>query len=780
MEASLHDIHVRCEVFEGGLDFCHPDNRRSLRQKKRNHRKDGYDQLAFAFGATLGSFVMRTANEKWEVGSHEKRRETKEKDHLGPHPYDARHNKLHTWTNFNVYWDLDPAFLICETEIIRTPGQKISSEKFHSKIAAAMEALAFQQEPGLKIRESLVVDWKKYRIEKNSTKRGGGKEAEFYHDRPHQYICEQVQCRARQKMSDRTQPGPISCQAEFLPFLLNLKFRPHQFVQYQKLKSAMLSQQRFDTMLRQRPTDSPKANPRECWKYAYGCVTTRPNSRPWQDVAKIARNRDRYIALVEKRLSSGSGGSDFHRGLTDAESTELLKLEDLLPIEALLSFHLLALRRHFSRENGQKQGPKGSKDSVTSQNGHPNRGRGLSSSSLSRIFKSRPKSRPERSGGFTPLEPDVAPIPIVAPVPKPARLSTPSSSIREEAASSLTLLEAMTVRLGKKVWFFPRQHQNHSKFSPVSCYDASYCTTVPQTETEEDGVLGREKGGKGGSKMTCTQGSCLQELDDEIVTLNSEMTGTIKYFGRGKMDYFFDVSRFEAADCQTEINEKGKVLVLHPSTRGENSIPNEQDDASDDASSDISADLKLTPSFTGDELKQAVSFMELPPPGVVCRLAAVRDKGTTKLSFSSHPATLMWTRQCFDAVAEFFGAPSTKMQTELTSHLKHVATPLARKAQLAFLSQSTLLLHVNIAAPKIWVPFLSKGSNGAICFDAGNLKYSYRKEEGRSTVSWNLETNEIQVNFVRWHVSQAAWCDINRKTISGEGRWRHERKAAGY
>ncbi|KAG7363354.1 vacuolar-sorting-associated protein 13 C-terminal domain containing protein [Nitzschia inconspicua] len=713
MEASLHDIHVRCEVFEGGLDFCHPDHRKSLRQKKRNHRKDGYDQLAFAFGATLGSFVMRTANEKWESGSHEKQRETKEKDHLGPHPYDARHNKLHTWTNFNVYWDLDPAFLICETEIIRTPGQKISSEKFHSKIAAAMEALAFQQEPGLKIRESLVVDWKKYRSDKNSMKRGGGKEAEFYQDRPHQYICEQVQCRARQKMSDRTQPGPISCQAEFLPFLLNLKFRPHQFVQYQKLKSAMLSQQRFDTMLRQRPTDSPKANPREWWKYAYGCVTTRPNSRPWQDVAKIARNRDRYIALVEKRLSSGSGGSGFHRGLTDAESTELLKLEDLLPIEALLSFHLLALRRHFSRETGQKQGPKGSKDSVTSQNGYPNRGKGLSSSSLSRIFKSRSKSRPERSGGFTPLEPDVAPIPIVAPVPKPARLSTPSSSIREEAASSLTLLEAMTVRLGKKVWFV------HFKV-----FHGAVTITL------------------------------LSASDDEIVTLNSEITGTIKYFGRGKMDYFFDVSRFEAADCQTEINEKGKVLVLHPSTRGESSIPNEQDDASDDASSDISADLKLTPSFTGDELKQAVSFMELPPPGVVCRLAAVRDKGTTKLSFSSHPATLMWTRQCFDAVAEFFGAPSTKMQTELTSHLKHVATPLARKAQLAFLSQSTLLLHVNIAAPKIWVPFLSKGSNGAICFDAGNLKYSYRKEEGRSTVSWNLETNEIQVNFVRWHVSQ--------------------------
>jgi Repeating coiled region of VPS13 len=335
----------------------------------------------------------------------------------------------------------------------------------------------------------------------------------------------------------------------------------------------------------------------------------------------------------------------------------------------------------------------------------------LGPSNLSRLFKTRSKSRPVREDGFKPLEPELPPSPIVSTIPKATRVPTTLSSGRTES-SSVTLLEAMTVRLGKKIWFV------HFKI-----FHASVTVTL------------------------------LAASDEEIVMLNSEMAGTIKYFGRGKMDYFFDVSRFEAADCQTQSNEKGKLLVLNSSASREKQAPDDYEDVSDDNSSDISADLVLTPSFTGDEVKQATSFLELPPPGVVCRLAAVRDKGTTKLSFASHPATLMWTRQCFDAVAEFFGAPSTKMQTELTSHLKHVATPLARKAQLAFLSQSTLILHVNVAAPKLWVPFLSKGSDGALCFDAGNLKYSYKKEEGQSTISWSLETSDIQVNFARWHLS---------------------------
>ena len=558
-----------------------------------------------------------------------------------------------------------------------------------------------QQEPGTKIRESLVVDVKKYRSQQ---KENGTNDETLEEYRSHQYIFQDVQCQARQKMSDRTEPGPISCQAEFLPLQLDFKFRPHQFVQYQKLKSAMLSQQRFDTMLRQRPKESPIENPKEWWKYAFGCITTRPNSRPWDDVIQITRCRDRYIDLTVKRLRKGSNGSGFHSGLSDSDSMELLQFEDLLPIEALLSFHLIALRKFIEGSQDNKEKEKPIDKSSTS------RGRKLGPGNLSRIFKSRSKSRPKSESSFVPLDPETpssAALASSCPLPrKPQATST-------RPQDSMSLLEAMTVRLGKKVWFI------NFKF-----FHATITVTL------------------------------LSASDQEIVRLRSEMAGTIKYFGRGKTDYFFDVTRFEAADCQTENGEKGTILVLNPAYAQESPLAdNDEDDNDDDDSTDLSADLALTPSFTG-EMKQTTSFMDLPPPGVVCRLAAAREKGITKLSFSAHPATLMWTRQCFDAVAEFFGAPSSKMQTELTSHLKHVATPLARKAQLTFLSQSTLLLHVNIAAPKIWVPFLSKGSDGALFLDAGNLRYSYKKEDGQSNVTWSLDANDIQVNFARWHLSE--------------------------
>lgn len=696
MEVSVHDIHFRCEVFEGGLDFCHPDHRN---KRFRRKRKDEYDQRAFAFGGTLDSFVMRTANEKWEIGSHEKTKFTEENDNLGPNPYDARHNKVHAWNNLCMYWDDDPAFLISECELIKTPGHRLSSEKFHSKIAAAMSSLLSQQEPGTKIRESLAIDGRRHG-------NGESKSSAAEKQRSHEYVFEGIYGQARQRTSDRTEPGPISCQFEFLPLQWDFKFRPHQYIQYTKLKSAMLSQRRFDTMLRQRPEKSPLVNPRDWWKYAFGCITTRPNSRSWNDVVQITRNRDRYIALVLKKLIKGIEGSGFHRGLSESESLELLELEDLLPIEALLSFHLLALRQ-YTEKTEDVESSKNTENQVEKEKKlrpSPSRGRILGRGSLTRIFtRSRSKSQSKNISemGFVPI-PDPPPIASLS-----STYSIPPEAPVTRPKGPSTLLEAMTMRLGRKVWFV------HYKI-----YHITFTITL------------------------------LSASNQETVRLRLETAGTIKFFGRGKLDYFFDVTRFQASDCQNKNDKEGTILAIHPPHVHES--PRE----GDDESIDLSVDLALTPSFTGDNLKQTTAFMDLPPPGVVCRLAAARDKGLTKLSFSAHPATLMWTRQCFDAVAEFFGAPSTKMQTELTSHLKHAATPLARKAQLAFLSQSTLLIHLNIAAPKIWIPLLSEATGGALFFDAGNLRYCYNKQDGQTDVSWNLEASDIQVSYARWQLSE--------------------------
>ena len=149
------------------------------------------------------------------------------------------------------------------------------------------------------------------------------------------------------RTSDREIPGPISCSADVMPFTWTMNFRHHQYVQYRLLQTAIKSQQRFDTMLRQRPKLSPKEDPKAWWQYAIACVTSRPNSRPWNDVKVIVENRNRYIDLIVKKNTKKTDANGYHAGLSEAESSELLALEELLPIEAMNAFHLLALRRAY-------------------------------------------------------------------------------------------------------------------------------------------------------------------------------------------------------------------------------------------------------------------------------------------------------------------------------------------------------------------------------------------------------------------------------------------------
>jgi hypothetical protein len=685
LQASMHNIHVRCEVSDGGLDFCHPDQ---LRRSNQSSFPKSYDQRAFSFGVTLDNFIVRTANERWEVGSHEMDTKAESSGHLGPNPYDARNNKLITWQNFCMYWDDNPAFLISDTPLIQAPDTKMASDKFHSKLADTMKSLYNQQEPGTKVRESLQA--------KGS--RSTSDPAAPLVDRPHEYCWQGFNYEVRTKTSNRTEPGPISCLAEFLPFVWDIKFRPHQYIQYHKLKSAMLSQRRFDTMVKQRPLQSPMENPKEWWKYAMRCITSRPNARPWEDVERISSRRQRYIELVLKKLSNSTGSSGYHGGLTGDESAELVALEDLLPIEALFSFHLAALRIHVkSPLAGHWQ----RKERIPQS---PNRARSLARP-ISRIFGGM--SKRSRSGSRDPSSKE--------PINSTSSLSleAPTTVGQESSAAtgrmgSMSLLDAMVARLGRKVWMtdFKFLHGSINIF-------------------------------------------LLSATNHEIAMLNCEAAGAVKLMGRGNRNFFFDVTKFEMNDCRHDNTSDGKILVVQSGGDGET-------DRHDDVSMDLSLSMSLPSQPTGSDA--LTSFMDLPPSGIVCRLAASRANGnSTKLSFSAHPATLIWTRPCFEAVAEFFGAPSSALQTELSRHLRNAATPLARRAQLAFLSQSELMLHVNVSAPKVWVP-LSPSRNeeaGALFFDAGNFRMSCFKDEQQPHSNWTINASDIQVNFAKWGMTEA-------------------------
>ena len=681
LQASMHDIHVRCEVSECGLDFCHPDH---LTPKVAAFPKL-YDQRAFAFGVTLDNFIVRTANEQWQVGSHELDTKVQSTGHLGPNPYDSRNNKLVSWENFCMYWDDDPPFLLSDTPFIQTSDIKLASDKFHSKLAGAMKALYHQQEPGMKVRESLQL---------KGARRTSDSEALLV-DRPHEYCWQGFNYQVRIKTSNRTEPGPVSCLAEYLPFVWDIKFRPHQYVQYHKLKSAMLSQRRFDTMVKQRPSRSPMENPRAWWKYAMRCITSRPNARPWEDVQRICLRRHRYIELVLQKLSNSTGSSGYHGGLTGEESAELVTMEDLLPIEALFSFHLAALRIHIkSPLAGHWQNQNKEK---TPQS--PGRARSLTKP-ISRIFGGRSKMSRSRS-----RDPSKDPITSASTLTSES-LNDPALLATRKSASA-SILDAMTARLGMKVWM----------------------TDFKFLHGSVNIIL-------------------LSASNHEIAMLNCEAVGAVKLMGRGNRNFFFDVTKFEVNDCQHDNTSDGKILVVQSGCDVET-------ERHYDLSTDLSLSMSLPSQPTGSDT--LTSFMDLPSSGVVCRLAASRANGnSTKLSFSAHPATLIWTRPCFEAVAEFFGAPSSALQTELSRHLRNVATPLARRAQLAFLSQSELMLHINVSAPKVWVP-LSQSRNeeaGAIFFDAGNYRMSCFKDEKQPHSNWTINASDIQVNFAKWGMNE--------------------------
>lgn len=161
--ASFHDLHIRLEVPERGLEFSGVD---AAWRNVKGAKVAG--DRAFALGFTLESLVIRTANDKWEAGSHEKRNHSSapaissSKDHLGPNEYVAFNNKIGYFNKLSVYWDDEPSILLSETDALQGNYRKLSADKLQSRVAAAMEALFTSQDPGTTIRQSLSATTPRY------------------------------------------------------------------------------------------------------------------------------------------------------------------------------------------------------------------------------------------------------------------------------------------------------------------------------------------------------------------------------------------------------------------------------------------------------------------------------------------------------------------------------------------------------------------------------------------------------------------------------------------
>jgi Vacuolar sorting-associated protein 13, N-terminal len=498
----------------------------------------------------------------------------------------------------------------------------------------------------------------------------------------------------RVRTSDRVMPGPISCSADVLPFNFAFNVRPSQYLQYQKLKAAVKSQQRFDTMPRQRPLDSPIDNPRAWWKYAILCVTSRPNTRPWQDIKRIGHNRLRYIDLVVKKNTDRGSGIGYHAGLSAKQSEELLLMEDTLPIEALLAFHLVALRRVYA---AQSRNNNISRNSFNYDARHgTSRFRMLRGGASAKIKPPSPSSAMNCE------------VTIASGSTQHMQSQTAADSVT--GISQVSLLEAMTLRLGKKVWFVDWKLR-----------DATVC------------VLLRRR-----------------PADTPMLQFVLRASGNLKSFGLGKRDFSFAMSQFDI------MHRMDKVLFFSSTA---NSVFVEEDadvgeymtdqNVSTGSASDFPYSSGISGTLRGPDLLTPSKYLELPEEGIVCRIVAGKDHDTFKLSISAHPATLVWTTSLSDSVSEFFSEKSSDLQKDLTLHIRNFATPMARKAQLALLSPASLSLHLNIAAPKVWIPLISGDAEGSLVLDAGTLRFVSSKDEGETEVQWRVHARDIGAKFVR-------------------------------
>jgi hypothetical protein len=697
VEATLQDVHIRCEVSAHGLDTVYQQHSRPATAEPSFVQKQP-EERAFALGFTLENLVVRTANGQWEVGSHEISEAdgsamSSSKGNLGPNMYAVKNNKIGFFNKISLYWDDEPPLLLAETDMLRGNLRKISPEQVQSRISSAMKALFRQPEPGKKIRQSLS---EPVPLDMDESK-------------PHQYICETLEVEMRGRTSDRSLPGPISCSFDVLPFEFTFNVRPHQFLQYQRLKMAIKSQQRFDTMLRQRPTVSPLQNPKAWWKYSIACVTSRPNSRPWEDVLRIIKSRPRYIELVIKKNVSKSDNNAYHAGLSMPESSELLALEDLLPIESLTAFHLIALRSAYrlqKRDKGTSKlppisDPRQPTDQIPRDTrrkmGHFRMLRGSSRSKTFHRLTDSEFEAPLMYGQPRELE-----------VPKTPRMETSVARRPEDClatSQTVSLFEAMTMRLGKKAWF-------------VDCklHDAIVNVVLLNTEG-----------------------------DIPVATCVTRASGAARSFGLGKRDLLFDVSQFD-------VFHGGSEILFVRAAEG-NAISEEHELIESGGSPRRGTSLRLwrkRGAETGaPDLETPSRYLELPPEGTVCRIAAAKVHGKHFLSMSAHPATLVWTTTLLSDLSEFSPSESLELQSNLSQHIRNAATPLARKAQLALLSPASMALHINISAPKVWLPMISNDSQGALFLDSGLLKFSSVKGVGESEVHLQAQVSDIRVKFLR-------------------------------
>ncbi len=469
--SSLSDVHIRFEVPEGGLE-------RSNDNTISSTRPEISDERAFAFGLTLKSLTARNVSQDESSGSI---------DSQASNNSDTKRKKIDI-QDLSIYWDDGPPFLISESDLF-TGRLTLATSVSQQRIAEVMQQMSSRIDPSVEVKRSLSC-----------------KDSKFGPDTidEHDYICTNFSQAMHTTFCKGDDDDSLHF-VEILPSNIEVNLTPQQYRQYQRLKDAVLAQQRFDTMLHQRPTKSPTHAPRLWWQYAIACVRHNPTSRSWTDVKQIVQCRKPYIELVMKNLLCESETSGFHGGLTKSESWKLLELESLLPIETLISFHLLALRRVVAKRFESVSLPKSTQSTKSSFI------RKHSSSVGRRLFNSLTGS----TNSFHGSESDVFSTSL---------LRRDSSLVHGDRIRVPSLLEDD---------------------------DVSLPPAPPTTHT------------------TCKLNLCSLELSlldrsnqRKAVTIKLDFQGTSYDSGSGKSEITFDMTRFDVFDFVSSTETRSKVVTV--------------------------------------------------------------------------------------------------------------------------------------------------------------------------------------------------------------------------
>ena len=809
IQITIKDIHVRCEVGENALDLKHDRNTsnggnsgndsgvksnstsRSRPLSSASTSTSISESSSFSFGIDVDTLQYKSANSNWQTGKNvdwtvdEK---NGPKNALGQPQPEKRHNILEI-NNFAMYWDDRPPVLLSESSIFKFAEHQLSEHKVLTIIRKAMEKLRTHQDPGSAIRQLLDMHngtSSRSLSEHRRSSSNPQSHSKLNHAgierlaeksiprKDHVHLVKKSSLKLRLEFTNHDHlPNnqlPNICSAEITPCQLDLSFSPQQLRQRRLLEYTMIGQRRLDTMLHQRPLKRPTKDPRGWWRYVISCVITCPNKRPWRDVKRIVAKRAEYVALVEKK--------HLRKGLNEQESAILLKLEDMLPIETLLAFHLIALRNVVEKRE-RKQQPKGNNHNTRSeqkqaQDDDLNSFVGGESvmSEISRKSgggtrrRSRSRSR-RRSRSRSRTKKDLEVL-VATTVHRMNNISMEEEKPRQAPSiprSPLSKMSAMIRKKGKKKYSPSKENQGSMRTFPDD--NASVAESVGSFDFQDAEPHSIDFGGIvpmddeivysppmirmiRGYSVTIKAALLDRVNGDSVLTSTLNASLWAKHSLAEGSTFLFDIKRLDCLDG-TEILQQTKVLTFDAAVKPEDQS---DDNKSNDDTSELTLPFELHSSFDDDNFLDTFcnqmneEEMPLPPRGTACRLLIALGASSRSISLSAHAATLIWKTRCIRTFMDsFFPNQSQEARSIIRTQLRNAATPLALKAQVALVSPKSMSIKVNIDAPKIWFPVSQNASDGALFIDSGRLNMSLRKPELVSNIHWSINSNGIFAKF---------------------------------